>query len=94
MPSWWSGSGWIPGRPELDRRERERKQIASMDHEALYRKNQTVVFSYISARVSSREDAEDLCRNAPPSLQKLSSGLTFIFDSGYNTIKPVRRRIP
>ena len=37
--------------------------ISPFLYESIYRKYRPIVFSYISQRVASREDAEDLCQD-------------------------------
>ena len=68
MRSLWKGKCWIPTRRSEGGGSagggRERKKMnTSFVYERLYREYRPVVYSYISARLSSREDAEDLCQH-------------------------------
>lgn len=67
---------------------------ASARYASLYLEYRTVVFSYISARVSSREDAEDLCQTVFTKLLKAletydeekASISTFLYQMAHNAV--------
>ena len=72
----------------------KRRMITSIAYERIYREYSPIVFSYISARVPSREDAKDLCHNVFVKLlraletfdESKASVSTFLYTLAHNTV--------